>query len=387
MATHLSIGRIPTIPLLALLGLAVTAGTAHYLSRSDPGMEMAGAARIAPSAGVARVSDIEVDGAEALPERVAGTAIARDPEPAQSAAPTLNPTGADAPVQNSVPLAAAPPAIPELLEPERLAAEPAAIPAAIAMALPTAEAAVAAEVELPTAAAPLTLPTAPARTPRPTPLTAPVMAVQAVAPQERVTVARLTIEPQESPARRDIAAPATRSRKLAPIPLRAPRATKSASISAGGAAALAAQATAQAGARSAAQISAKVDNSAARLFQNGAKIRLKKDASVYLTSRNVPENDHLLQAYSAGQTNGGWVQTRAAAAVPGLLGIAVQAQRAQRGDQGKAVYSLADAMRDAIWRKNTAERLKSLTTAQNTCGEGVDDVVKTAPSIGLISSC
>ena len=50
-----------------------------------------------------------------------------------------------------------------------------------------------------------------------------------------------------------------------------------------------------------------------------------------------------------------------AAAVPGLLGIANQAHRARDpDDQINRAYSLADAMRDAVWRKKTAAKLDIL---------------------------
>ena len=127
--------------------------------------------------------------------------------------------------------------------------------------------------------------------------------------------------------------------------------------------------------------------SAASLFKKGAEIKIWKDASVYITSRNIPDNDRLLEAYNADRPNGGRVQTRlgAASAVPGLLGIANQAYRAQDPDgQNNQAYSLADAMRDAIWRKNTAARLKSITTSQNACADGTAGRV---PSIGLVASC
>ena len=43
--------------------------------------------------------------------------------------------------------------------------------------------------------------------------------------------------------------------------------------------------------------------------------------------------------------------------MPGRLGIASQAHRGREPDgQYDQAYSLADAMRDAIWRKNTAAR-------------------------------
>ncbi len=153
------------------------------------------------------------------------------------------------------------------------------------------------------------------------------------------------------------------------------------------AATLAAQAAAQAGTRSAAQNAAKATARAATLIKNGAEIKIKKDANLYITARNIPENDRFLEAYNADRPNGGRVQTRfgEAAAVPGLLGIANQAHRAQDPNgQNAQAYSLADAMRDAIWRKNTAARLKSLTTSLTACAEGA---AKKSPAIGLAANC
>ncbi len=127
--------------------------------------------------------------------------------------------------------------------------------------------------------------------------------------------------------------------------------------------------------------------SAATLFKKGVEIQVKKDANLYITARNIPENDRLLEAYNADRPNGGRVQTRAgeASAVPGLLGIANQAYRAQDPNgQNNQAYSLADAMRDAIWRKNTAARLKALTTSQSACAGGV---TRKTPSIGLVATC
>ncbi len=66
-----------------------------------------------------------------------------------------------------------------------------------------------------------------------------------------------------------------------------------------------------------------------------------------------------------GRTAAGPVRTPAGGAVaaPAMLGIAFQARLSQEGGgQGGQAYSLADAMRDAIWRKQTAVKLKSLTT-------------------------
>jgi hypothetical protein len=158
---------------------------------------------------------------------------------------------------------------------------------------------------------------------------------------------------------------------------------------------LAAQAVGQAGARSAAQTralnatqnAAAAPSGAATLFKMGAEIEIKKDANIYLTPRSIPDNDRFLSAYNADRPNGGRVQTRVgeASAVPGLLGIASQAHRAQDPNgQNYQAYSLADAMRDAIWRKNTAALLKSLTTTQSACADGGSRKV---PSIGLTATC
>ncbi len=158
---------------------------------------------------------------------------------------------------------------------------------------------------------------------------------------------------------------------------------------------LAAQAVNQAGARSAAQTralnatqnAAAEPSGAATLFKNGAEIGVKKDANIYLTPRSIPDNDRFLKAYNADRPDGGRAKAKAgeAAAVPGLLGIANQTIRGRdRNGQNNQAYSLADAMRDAIWRKTTAARLKSLTLLQSVCADGV---ARKTPSIGLIASC
>jgi len=158
---------------------------------------------------------------------------------------------------------------------------------------------------------------------------------------------------------------------------------------------LAAQAVDQAGARSAAQTRAlnAIQNAAAgpsgaaTLFKNGAEIGIKKDANILLTPRSIPDNDRFLKAYNADRPDAGRAQAKAgeAAAVPGLLGIANQAYRAQDPNgQNDQTYTLADAMRDAIWRKNTANRLKALTLSQSACAGGV---ARKTPSIGLPAGC
>jgi len=87
-----------------------------------------------------------------------------------------------------------------------------------------------------------------------------------------------------------------------------------------------------------------------------------EDANVYLAPQAAGD-DSVLQTYSADTAP----QAKAeGVAVPGLLGIAAQAYRAQAAnalsDDGATpqAYSLADAMRDAIWRKQTARRLRDL---------------------------
>ncbi len=114
------------------------------------------------------------------------------------------------------------------------------------------------------------------------------------------------------------------------------------------------------------------------LFQKGKEIKIKRDANVYITPGNIPKNDRFLKAYSADQAAKG-------SAAPGLLGIASQTYRTQAsaGTANKA-YSLADAMRDAVWRKKTAAKLKSLMSTQRACAGGADG---TAPSIGLVAAC
>ncbi len=126
---------------------------------------------------------------------------------------------------------------------------------------------------------------------------------------------------------------------------------------------------------------------AAMPFKDGAVINVRKDANIYITARSIPENDRFLEAYKANWSNSARAQSRLgeASALPGLLDIANQAHRAQdsNGLNGQAYY-LADAMRDAIWRKNTANRLKALTLSQSACAGGV---ARKTPSQGLPAGC
>ncbi len=123
---------------------------------------------------------------------------------------------------------------------------------------------------------------------------------------------------------------------------------------------------------------AEATQGARTLFEKGKEIKIKRDAKVTITPQNIPKGDRFLKAYSADQAPG-------ASTAPGLLGIATQAYRTQAsaGTANKA-YSLADAMRDAVWRKKTAAKLKSMTTSQSACAGGS---AKKAPSIGLVATC
>ena len=120
---------------------------------------------------------------------------------------------------------------------------------------------------------------------------------------------------------------------------------------------LAAQAAAQVAARSDAQ---------ARALQvralNAAGINNWKDVNIYVTTPNIPAKDRLLKRYNAGGPSGGGAQvnTGEAVAAPGLLRIAIEARHAKNPNgQNNQAYSLADAMRDAAWRRDAAARLRS----------------------------
>ncbi len=122
---------------------------------------------------------------------------------------------------------------------------------------------------------------------------------------------------------------------------------------------------------------------AKRLFEKGKEINIKRDAKVYITPRNIPKNDRYLKAYDADNA-----AKNNANAAPGLLGIAKQTYRTQSsaGTVNKA-YSLADAMRDAVWRKKTAAKLKTLMSARKICADGEDGASHAKPSIGLAAIC
>ncbi len=353
MAVHLSIGRKLSRASIAVLGWTLVIGSASYMIASDPEIGTAPkprAAAVAP----------EPASTENRATEVAATARpAEFPEPATT-------------LPAAVVEAAWPPSPPG---PAMVVGSPVVLPGqagilnGAALQTPSAEtpATGRAAQTLETTQAPETTQTTQtlgttaaeagspdqahgngiaARAPQPA-------ATQSAALQAGITAARPIAEPK------DLAGPVPRPEYMSPIPARAPRPAGAGAIA--------------------------VDTR--KLFQRGVEIKIRRDAEVYITARNIPKNDSLLEAYSADQPNGGRVQTNVgeATAVPGLLGIAAQAQRAQdpSGQNGR-VYSLADAMRDAIWRKKTAARLKSLTTAQNSCAGGA---TKNAPTIGLLSAC
>ncbi len=85
-------------------------------------------------------------------------------------------------------------------------------------------------------------------------------------------------------------------------------------------------------------IAAAAARDARTLFERGEEIKIKLDANVYITPRNIPKGDRFLKAYSADQAAKG-------STAPGLLGIATQAYRTQAsaGTANKALFHLAAA--------------------------------------------
>ena len=120
-------------------------------------------------------------------------------------------------------------------------------------------------------------------------------------------------------------------------------------------------------------------------FNSGAKIAVRRDAKIYIASRNISENDRLLEGYNADRPNRGQFETKisGAVAVPGLLDIARQVVHAQSGGAPDGEYMLTDAMRAAIWRKETAANLWSPTTADDSCATGSIVAAKGALAGGL----
>ncbi len=121
------------------------------------------------------------------------------------------------------------------------------------------------------------------------------------------------------------------------------------------------------------------------LFEKGKEIKIKRDANVYITPQNIPKNDRILKAYSADKAERAKVN---GIVVPGLMGVSSQAYRARHGAGRNKTYLLADAIRDAIWRKNTAAKLETLISARSSsCADAGQESANAAPSIGLGITC
>ena len=108
-----------------------------------------------------------------------------------------------------------------------------------------------------------------------------------------------------------------------------------------------------------------------------------RDANLYITPRHIPKSDRILKVYSTDEAVRG-----NGTAAPGLFGVATQAYRTQvAAGTANQAYSLADAMRDAVWRKKTAARLKSLMSTQPACDGEDGGTSRGAPSIGIGAIC
>ncbi len=309
MAMHLSIGRIRSVSLavslVVLVGLAAVSGAVHFLIQPSPEVETVPGPRsaaVAPrsSAGGRRAAGARADGQVEIKARH-DIELSGPSERAPDADRIAKASAVDAGSAEGASENRAEPAVPQ------------------------------------------------------------AVASQPLVPQGQVAVARRVVEPRDlvAPpslvAPRNLVEPGSRLKKMAPIPVRAPRRANAGTTA----------------------------RSARTLFERGAEIKLKRDAKVYITTRNIPENDRLLKAYSvdkAAKSSGN--------AAPGLLGIATQAYRTQgAGGTANKTYSLADAMRDAVWRKETAAKLKTLMTARNTCLEDASDSGQSKPTIGLGNIC
>ena len=154
------------------------------------------------------------------------------------------------------------------------------------------------------------------------------------------------------------------------------------------------RATESAAAQHSSRPGAQVTLPASAQFKSSAKFTVQKDAEFYIISRNIPENFRVLEDFNAGRPNQGRVQTKIGVAigVAGLLDIMRQVLRAQNGGvpAGQA-YMLTDAMRDAIWRKETAARLWVQATPEDSCdaisGERDRSALATGLSIGVDADC
>jgi len=121
------------------------------------------------------------------------------------------------------------------------------------------------------------------------------------------------------------------------------------------------------------------------LFEKWKETKIRRDASIYITPGNIPKNDRFLKTYDADNA-----ARNGANAAPGLLGIADQTYHIQGGASvaENKTYSLADAMHDAVWRKNTAAKLMILMSQRRLlCANDAENSAASTPSIGLRTTC
>ena len=148
------------------------------------------------------------------------------------------------------------------------------------------------------------------------------------------------------------------------------------------------RAAAGAAAQDTSKPTAQVAPRAGALFRSGSEFAVQRDARLFITSRNLPEIIRLIERYNADRPNGGRFETKVGVAigVPGLLDIARQVLNAQAGGvPSDQAYMLTDAMRDAIWRRETAARLWARATLVDSCAAGSGATNMNAVSNSLAS--
>jgi hypothetical protein len=343
MAAHLFLGRFLSVFLLVLLGLAGMARADHFLTHP-------------------------------------------------AAADGLTPIGPQAAAAWPRPGTAARPAWPRLESPAETTAERAPDPAPGPAVAPAISAASGPAPVTPSTAAAADRPSqaggAPAPSEPPLARVSATVAPQAPRPALKVTEAAPQAPETAPGAEKVLAKPAgepgiEREIKVSVAPKRKPEIGPLVRVSLGGDARAPASGPATSRSKAVPQASKTAARAAKKLFEKGKEIKIKRDANVYLTPRNIPKNDRYLKAYDADTA----AESNANVA-PGLLGIATQTYRTQSsaGTVNKA-YSLADAMRDAVWRKKTAAKLKTLMSERKTCADGEDGATRAKPSIGLGNSC
>ncbi len=125
----------------------------------------------------------------------------------------------------------------------------------------------------------------------------------------------------------------------------------------------------------------------------GAYIELRRDYGskdvrvLVRRSKDASQSRRLLALAAVLDGHGGWKPPGSAAWTARLCGTGCIASMARARQGLNKAYSLADAMRDAVWRKKTAARLKTLMSARFTCPNDGSDWGKSKPSIGLGTAC